>query len=305
MSESSIVIYQVGSKAYNPKTNSHYDPWENHIWTCLEQARLWSPKTEIIVILDDDQVYGKENFERLNIKREKISDLKPRYDVDSIDHWKGDRDPLWRACLMRPFYIEEVMRKYNLKNTFSFDNDVLIYCDLDEIASKVKRLYNRTAMTAEHENALIFGMIYIKDHQSLGEINDRFWKMTLDKNDPGAAYDMQLWKRVQNELGDAYVNTLPIWVDGSLGQFHSFIGGIFDPISIGQYFGGCNNGNPAGTLFQHHYIARMFKTGKWRFMEVTDKLARRYFTVVDVETDIATKILSLHVHGKQLKTFKS
>ena len=60
---SSIVIFQIGSKSYNPKTKDYYNPWENHIWTCLEQARKWSPNTKIVVVLDDENVYGKENFE--------------------------------------------------------------------------------------------------------------------------------------------------------------------------------------------------------------------------------------------------
>jgi hypothetical protein len=72
---------------------------------------------------------------------------------------------------MRPFYIEEVMKKHNLTNTFSFDNDVMIYCNLDEIAEKLSRVYARTAMTAEHENALIFGMVYIRDYKALIDIN--------------------------------------------------------------------------------------------------------------------------------------
>jgi len=305
MSESSIVIFQMGNKSYDPKTNTHYDPWENHIWTSLEQARKWSPNSDIVVILDDENVSNKENFERLNVKWEKISDLKPRYDVDSTGHWAGDRDPLWKACLMRPFYIEEVMKKHNLKNTFSFDNDVMIYCNMDEVAEKVKRLYNRTAMTAEHENALIFGMVYIKDYRSLMDINDKFWEMMNEKDNPQAAYDMYLWKRVQRELGDVYVNTLPVWVEGDFSKFWYFIGGIFDPISIGQFFGGCNKGNPPGTIFGHHYNGRMLATKKWGFEEMRDKQGKRYFSVVDRRTGDRAKILSLHIHSKQLKKFTS
>lgn len=32
--------------------------------------------------------------------------------------------------------------------------------------------------------------------------------------------------------------------EGSLSKFYETVGGIFDPSSIGQHFGGCNNGNP-------------------------------------------------------------
>lgn len=311
MSESSIVIYQVGSKSYNPKTKNHYDPWENHIWTSLEQARKWSPNSKIVVILDDENVYNKQNFEKLNIKWEKISDLKPRYNEDLISQsdggkkWEGDTDPLWKACLMRPFYIEEVMKKHNLTNTFSFDNDVMIYCNLDEIAEKLSRVYARTAMTAEHENALIFGMVYIRDYKALVDINDKFWNLINEKDNPQNHLDMLLWRRTQLELGDAYVDTLPIWVDGSFSKFWSYIGGIFDPISIGQFLGGSNLGHTPGTIFTHHYIGRMLQTQKWGFSEMLTEDGKRYFVVVDKTTGNKVKILSLHIHGKELKKFTS
>lgn len=301
---SSIVIFQIGSKSFNPKTKDYYNPWENHIWTCLEQARKWSPNSKIVVVLDDENVYGKENFEKLNIQWERIDQLESRYNVDAIGYWQGDADPMWRACGMRPFYIEAVMKKHNLKNTFTFDNDVMLYCDLDEVAQKLSKLYYRTAMTAEHESAMIFGMVYIRNADAITEINDKFWEI-MNRNDSTGqnSIDMFLWKRVQNEMGESYVSTLPIWPEGSLSKFYETVGGIFDPSSIGQHFGGCNNGNPPGVIFQHQYIGRMLMTNKWKFGSTKTQDGKRFFFVEDQSTGNKTKILSIHVHGKGLKNY--
>ena len=301
---SSMVLFQIGSKSYDPKTKGYYNSWENHIWTSLEQARKWSPNTKIVVVLDDENVYGKENFERLNIQWERIDSLQPRYDVDSIGYWDGDADPMWRACGMRPFYIEAVMKKHGLVNTFTFDNDVMIYCNLDEMAKRLSRLYYRTAMTAENESAMIFGMVYVRNADSMVEINDKFWEIMNRKESTGQnSIDMFLWKQVQLEMGESYVAILPIWPEGSMSKFNEAIGGIFDPSSIGQHLGGCNNGNPKGTIFNHQYIGRMLATGRWMFATNHTEDGKRYFLIHDKQTGKNTKIMSIHVHGKGLKNF--
>jgi hypothetical protein len=183
------------------------------------------------------------------------------------------------------------MKKHNLKNTFTFDNDVMIYCDLDEIGQKLSKLYYRTAMTAEHETAMIFGMVYIRNSESMVEINDKFWEIMNRKDSTGQnSIDMFLWKQVQIEMGESYVSTLPIWTEGSLSKFYETVGGIFDPSSIGQHLGGCNNGHPPGTIFGHQYIGKMLATGKWGFADATTPDGKRYFVIKDKQTGKITKI---------------
>jgi len=308
--KSAHVLFQIGNKVLNKTTNTYYNPWENHIWTAIEQARKWSPSTEIYVILDDENVYGKENFERLNVKWERISDLVPRYDAESLGYWR-DEDPSWtpiaRAQLMKPFYMEQVIKKHDLKNIFSYDNDVMIYCDLGEMAEKMTRLYNRMALTAESETMLICAMMYIKDYASMLQVNDKFWEFMCNKDDQWSSYDMYLWKKVQVSLGDPYIAMLPIWMEGDYAKFWSYLGGIFDPISIGQLLGGSSNGHPPGTLFSNHIIAKMMlaNKGRWNFGVESDKEGRRYFVIIDRNTGEKIKALSLHIHSKNLKNFKS
>ena len=296
----SVVLFQTGNRSRNPRNGQYYDPWESHIWLCLEQLRKWNPNLDIYMITDDSEVSSSEKFETLNIKREFIKDLSTRFDIDNLSYFDKSINPSERACGLRPFYIESVMQKYNLSDVFSFDNDVLIYDDLENISKKLNPLYKRVGLTPDSKESMVLGMCYIKDTNGYKDITDILWKyMVTDKGKN--ALDMNLWNFLYQEMGLDYVGILPTWIDGMFSDNNQTIGGVFDPSSIGQYLLGCDNGNPPGSLFPHHYIHNRIAEGKYQFVQSADDLGRKSIYAQNKETKEFVKVLSIHVHNKQLK----
>jgi hypothetical protein len=299
-----IILYQTGNKSRDPKTGTYYDPWDSHIWICIEQIRKWNENIDIYMITDDCEISNEDNFVKFNIKREYTYELNTKYDVENTSYYSLSINPSERACGLRPFYIESVIRKYNLINIFSFDNDVLIYCDLEEISKKLEKIYERSALTPDSKERMVLGMCYIKDKESIGDITEILWKyMNTDMTSFGYGkyiIDMQLWNLVYNEKGKSYVNILPTWCDGLFSDNIETIGGIFDPSSIGQFLLGCDNGNPPGTLFTNHYIHDRLKEGNYEFQNNYEG-SKRYLSVFNKQNSTSCKILSIHVHNKKLK----
>ena len=296
---SNVVLYQTGNKSRDPKSGKYYDPWENHIWLCIEQIRKWNTEIDIYMITDDCETYCEDNFIKYNIKREFIDNLQTKYDIEKLPYFKSSINPSERSCGLRPFYIEAVIKKYNLSNTFSFDNDVLVYCDLNEISNKLENLYKRVAITASSKDLMVLGMCYIKYLQSFSEIIDILWDL-MNKDIGRNLLDMNLWSLVYQKKGTDYVNTLPTWCDGLFSDNSDLVGGIFDPSSIGQFLLGCDNGNPPGTFFPHHYIHNRLRENNYEF-QTHDDNSKKYLSVFNKKTSTNNKILSIHVHNKKLK----
>lgn len=294
---SSIVLFQTGNKSRDPKTGKYYDPWENHIWLCIDQIRKWNPDIRIYMITDNCEVFDENLFSTYNVKREFISDLEVKYDVQNLSYFDSSINPSEKACGLRPFYIESVIRKYDLKNIFSFDNDVLIYCDLEKISSFLENTYQRSALTPDSKETMVLGMCYIKNKETFSEIIDLLWEYM---NQIPNLLDMNLWNMVYTKHGKSYVGVLPTWGDGLFSDNSDTIGGIFDPSSIGQFLLGCDNGNPPGTLFPHHYIHNRLKEGNYEFQKNYEG-SKKYFTIFNKQSSTSHKILSIHVHNKKLK----
>lgn len=294
-----VVLYQTGSKSRNPRTGEYYDAWQSHIWLCIEQIRKWNPSIPIYMITDDHEILNRDLFQKYNVVHELIEGLTPRYDVLSTSYFKDDVNPSARACGLRPFYIEAVIRKHDLRDVFTFDNDVLVYCDLNAIGSTLSSLYARTALTPDSKQRMVLGMCYVKDSKSMLEITDDIWSL-MNSERGRWLLDMELWSIIGREKGSEFVDTLPIWIDGEFSNHLKEIDGIFDPSSIGQHLLGCDNGNPPGSLFPHHYIHNRLREGSFRFVQQFDAQRRKYIGVLDMKTGRITKVLSIHVHCKKL-----
>jgi len=189
----SVILYQWGSKSKNPKTGSYYDPWLNHIWLCVEQIRKWNPKIPIYMITDSLDVSNKENFEIFNVTAVLCKELPLRYDIDSSEYLTEDSNPIGRWGTLRTFYIESLMRKNNIENVFTFDNDVLVYTNLEMAGNILGSSIKRSSMTPDSYRRMVFGMCFIKNHQSISDINDDIWSK-INSDEGKHMVDMDLWQ---------------------------------------------------------------------------------------------------------------
>jgi hypothetical protein len=297
---SNLVLYQNGSKSLDPKKKAYYDPWANHIWLCIEQVRRWNPDLPIYMITDTDDVSGKENFSKYGVVVERISELPYKHDLSGSDYFKGDINPIAREGCIRTFYIESVMRKHGLRDTITFDNDILVFCDLSKVARVASQFYQNVAVTPLSDMEKVLGMVYVKDADAMERVNDRVWN--LMNNDVGRyLLEMRLWG-VIGDQPNSPIENLPIWPDGKFSDHHKEFGGIFDPASIGQHLGGCDNGNPKGVIFRNHYIHNRLMERRWGFVHSVDG-GRKYISVYDTSIGEITKVMSLHIHNKRLGEF--
>lgn len=297
-----VILYQTGNRSYDPKTKGYYDPWKSHIWLCIEQLRKWNPNIPIHVIVDDHEISGEENFSKLNVRKVNITDLIPDHDVQGSTYFHGDVNPSARACGLRPFYIHALMKRDGLADVFTFDNDVLVYCDLEDVAKTARAVYPKIAVTPYSPTHMVLGMCYIKDAQSLAELNSELW--SLMNSDRGRwLLDMDLWGIVSRENSKELIKHFPVWADKQFSDYRRMFRGIFDPNTIGQHLGGCDNGHPPGTFQPHHYICHRIKEGKWSFGKTRDSFGRVFCFVRDEQMGENIKIMSLHIHNKRLWEF--
>lgn len=306
---SSIILFQQGDKCFDPKSGLFYDPWKSHIFDTLDQIRLWNRDISIYFIAD-------------KIETDTLCELKKRNVIYIDGNLKLDRDisfllnycpnetnPLWKTSLGRFFYIEQVIKDYDLNGVFTFDNDVLVYCNLDEIENKMCKHYENNAITRVDQNALICGMMWLKNKHSIKLLNDALIEMVkipqnLHLNE--CALLGECWKKYGNFL----IDMLPIWFEGQYSDKCDDIGGFFDPATIGQFFGGCQNGSPKGHIMMHHELGprlhKMIQTESHVILKNKDDMNRSYFSFKELKnSEKEYKLYSIHVHTKKMKEFMS
>ena len=90
---SNVVLFQTGNKSRDPKTGNYYNPWDSHIWLCIEQIRIWNPLINIYMITDDSEISDEINFIKYKIIREHISNLETKYDVQNLQYFDSSINP--------------------------------------------------------------------------------------------------------------------------------------------------------------------------------------------------------------------
>jgi hypothetical protein len=159
---SSIVLHHTGTKL------------PSHFFDCVKKIRSYS-SIPIHLITDDLNDYG------LNIK---IHDIKKYYELNwlnNLEYFSNDNlKEMWRGSCFRLFYIEKLIQEENLNNVLHFDNDVLLFETPEKIIEKFFN-YEKFAITHHNDDEVVMGMSFIKNDNSLKEINE-FIKNELNMN---------------------------------------------------------------------------------------------------------------------------
>jgi hypothetical protein len=306
---SSIVLFQQGNKSMHPN-GVFYDPWESHIFDTIDQIRLWNPSILIYFIADKIEQSTANQLKKKNVIYVDIESLTLDRDISFLsNYFLGDKNPLWKTSLVRFFYIEQLIKKYDLNGVFTFDNDVLVYTDLNEIHTKIENKYANIAITKLDQHALICGMTWIKNANSIKLLNDSLIDVmqspeNLKMNE--CALLNESWKR----CGDYLLGMLPIWFEGSYSDKCNEIGGFFDPATIGQFLGGTHNGHPKYYIVMHHElgprIQRMINSHSHVIVKNKDQFNRYYYAFAESKNlEKQYKLYSMHVHSKKMKEFMS
>lgn len=307
---SCILLYQSGTHCFDPKSRQMYDPWTNHIWKSIEQIRIWNPNIPIYFLCDVsiEGIPCNENFARYSVNHVHTDTLEPEEVHQKLSGYFSDpnhqttSNPLWRTSLMRFFFIEKLMCKMRLANVITFDNDVMVYTDLNHVSEVCANRYPHIAITKMNENELVCGMMWIPDLNSMSVLNKML--LSLAENPQNATTsEMVLLNSVRQETTDL-ISILPIWFMGSDSENNDAFGGIFDPGTLGQYMVGCHNGSPPGTIMMHHSLGIRLNTRNYSIVARSDE-GRKYFCVKDKRNETCVKINSIHVHNKKMEGLMS
>lgn len=301
---SAVVLFHSGKFSIDPKTHLGYDPWQSHILDGLKQLRIWNPQIPIYFIVDENIDIYKKNLDELHVNLIKTKDIILDRNLSFLnDYFSGQKNNLWKTSFMRFFYIEQIIKNNKLTDVFTYDNDVLIYFDMEKYIEKFQKLCGEIGITRIDQNGLICGMVWIRNHSSLIKLNDIMSKLV--QNDNKNVPECNLLQKAWIEGGDSLLTPIPIWYFGPYSENWKEYDGIYDPATIGQFLCGCHNGSPQGTVMIHHEIGsrlKQFVESGGEIKKLLDVKGRTFYGMFHFKKYIC-KINSIHMHNKKLKEF--
>ena len=275
----------------------------------FKQIRLFNP--EITIHFLTDKEYMQDTlFAEFNITAVDKDD----YYSNKIERIEAlyERKPndFWTITTTRLFYFENYIREKKLVDVFHFENDVLIYFNIEDYYYCFK-IFDRLAITTGGPDKCMTGFLYIRNAESLELMNDFFIDAlrTYGKQGTMKIYgldminEMTLMRAYQIEKGSLYLAKLPTIPFGDESRFYKLFKSIFDPASWGQYIGGTLGEGP-GAKPEDHYIGQLLIANPsydviWKLDEQGRKFP--YFKYDNNEV----KINNLHIHSKNLSKYVS
>lgn len=216
----------------------------------------------------------------------------------------------WTLAATRLIYIENFMRIYSIENAYHFENDVLLYYNLQEHHEKFINFYKNIAITTGGPDKSMTGFMFIKNHISLSMMIDFFINTlkiygiggTIQKYGMDMVHEMSLMKFYGVEKGSEFISNLPILPFGEYSEHFSDFASIFDPATWGQFVGGTRNEGP-GAKPQDHYIGILLKQNtNWSVIwKEENSLKVPYFN----KDNELFRINNLHIHSKNLNKYLS
>lgn len=293
----------------------------NYAITAVEQARLFNPNCPFYFIMQQAQIkslsmrLAKHHVtciaaESLQKTPQHLQFLK----TSTLDgQWQQG---FWRHATDRFFYIEELMRTYQLTNVFHIENDIMLYADLGSLVPILNKHYKGVGITFCCDSICIPGFLYIPSATSLTPITHFLTNHAREGKD-----DCITFANCKNAMGKNYIDYLPtIYPEytkhhelknqygekaanpNRFSQHVDELQSIFDGAALGQYLGGIsprNNSLPPGYV----NTFSIFNPQHLSFVWIRDTDGRNipYVTYGNKKY----RINNLHIHSKNLNGFRS
>ena len=272
----------------------------------FKQLRLFNPTLPVYFLTDyelmDNPLFEKYDIWSLNkddYYSDKIRDLE-------LALGRG-RNDFWTITATRFIYIENCMRERMMINVVHFENDVLIYFDINKFKPQF-RFYPTLAITPGGPDKFITGFMVIKNYKELQYMTTHFISILKDHGVQGVKKQYNLDMVNEMTLMHAYnsdtssIFPLPTLPFGMWSSHFYLYKSIFDPASWGQFVGGTTDGIP-GAKPKDHYIGQLLLqhpeyTVIWKEEE---KGKVPYFKYDGEEV----RINNLHIHSKNLHLYTS
>ena len=275
----------------------------------FKQIRFFNPDVRVYFLTDsnlvDNDIFGRYDIIALNkdlFYSDKVKQFESCFNYSSTD--------FWTLAATRLIYIEKFLKDYNLENVYHFENDVLLYYNLEDHHVKFMNFYKNIAITTGGPDKSMTGFMFIKDYNSLSMMTNFFVdtlktygvRGTMAKYPMDMVNEMSLMKFYGVEKGDDFICNLPTLPFGDYSKYFNSFNSIFDPASWGQFVGGTRVDGP-GAKPQDHYIGVLLKENPNWFVQwkKEDDLNVPFFN----KDGELTKINNLHIHSKNLKNYLS
>jgi len=264
------------------------DKIPNHFKYCIKQILYTNPNSDIYIITNMDILVDNFRINIINTKDLIIPDIGGYYQNDPMS-------ALFRNAMLRIFYINEFMNKHNMENVIHFDNDVLIYEEMDNFKDQLNKF--NFLITPSNDKDYTFGFSYFKNNQKLNIVAEKLKELVLqgeaklEQDLKTMPHEMRLLKYVNEINNFSIIDLFPILPEGLHSTNYNLFNMCFDPLPYGQFLGGL-------APEPHHYIGQNVING-------TVKIGFKNKKPYGLYNNKEYKIANLHVWGKQLNNFIS
>jgi len=291
----------------------------DHINDCIQQIRVTNPSAPIWVLVNHSEAYKIQNINGLRIIELESIPLSMKHKAFQERYRSPHSGSLWRLSTERFFYLETFMMMHDLSHMVHMEYDNMIYKDLSEVLHIFQKHYeSKIGCTFDADSRGIAGLLYvacvepmiaftdfIMSDRALNKTDMDYLALFKDHDRDGTAIlalpivqpkYVERWG-LQNDLGHTVRD--PRFYSNAFTDFNC----IFDAAAIGQYMGGIdpihNKPNSVGFINE----TCVFQCDKLQFEWVVRDDGRRFPWVI-CGTD-RVPIVNLHIHCKNLATFKS
>lgn len=287
--------------------------------TFIIQLRKFNTKNKIIFLVNkcniNNPIFKEHNVNTYpieNLDNTLINKFILKFGYGDINSYNkhilyGSPD-YWCVAATRLFYLYEYCKKFNIREYFHFENDIMVYTDINHVLKIIKEnnLYENIAITRGTNNKIMTGFMYVGNNDVLGEMLNSFIfylnnKAHLFTYGIDMINEMGLLHIYQSMNPNKLVN-LPILPSETLTQDFKYFNLIFDPATYGQYLDG-HPGAPGVSIITDSYIGDEIKNDNSISIvfEISDNIKKPFLIYKNKKIKIAT----LHIHSKRLDLFKS
>lgn len=273
----------------------------------FRQLRYFNPTVPVYFLTDyhhlNNPVFAKYSVIAVN---------KDEYYSEKILHFERlfgrDAEDFWTLAATRMIYIENFMKVRNMLNVYHFENDVLLYYNLQEYHTYLKQ-FTGIWMTIGGPDKCMTGFSFIKNYKVLRHMTDYWINLLNDYGLDGIKHafkvdmvnEMSLM-RVYSSDADSKLRPLPTMPVPPMNHFFDDFGSLFDPASWGQYVGGTRSEGP-GAMPKDHYIGVWLKDlPEVRFLWIYQDHLKVPCLIHGNEM---YRINNLHIHSKNLHLYTS
>jgi hypothetical protein len=210
----------------------------------------------------------------------------------------------WTVTATRLFYVCEFLLKNKIKNTYFFENDVLLYYNLQELHKNLIKDYKHMAITVGGEDKCMTGFCFIPNATDFllillainSLLSENTHKELLELYNVDMIHEMSLLRIIMKKYHFLVeLNSMPQC---------PYYNTIFDPAGWGQFVGGTTNGIP-GAKPKDHYIGQMLiENPEYNVVWKEDQYGRNIPYFFDGKKE-KIRINNLHIHSKNLYKYMS